>query len=136
MASISDTRFKYKPLPGGDFFRLLSILPSPDEAAPIECSLMHERTLHAPRYEALSYTWGDGPEDYSIVLDRNNVGVRKNLYDALLRLRLSDRPRLLTPKKSSSGWGWRTITAAMPSNSFPRSCVSLRKTAGSKTTMA
>jgi hypothetical protein len=47
------------------------------------------------QYDALSYAWGDPNPTHLITLNWGSFLVAKNLYDALRRLRLCDRPRIL-----------------------------------------
>ncbi|KUI71314.1 Heterokaryon incompatibility protein 6, OR allele [Cytospora mali] len=95
--------YTYQPLQPGEI-RLLLLHPGRDNDD-ISCSLVTE-SAHAPcAYEALSYVWGDpiitrritlSDEDNSVTSTKARphlVGV--NLFDALLALRLQDRPLVL-----------------------------------------
>ena len=68
----------------------------PEDAQPID-----EHSASLPLewgeddYEALSYSWGDGPEQHEIICDRRVLKVRSNLYHALQQLRLRTRTRRL-----------------------------------------
>lgn len=46
-------------------------------------------------YEALSYMWGDVQLTETILINNQEVSVRRNLWSALLHIRQRDRPRLL-----------------------------------------
>lgn len=46
-------------------------------------------------YEALSYTWGSDDLPCDILVEGSSVQISANLHEALLRLRLPDRPRRL-----------------------------------------
>jgi hypothetical protein len=48
-----------------------------------------------PKYEALSYTWGDETQRRDILLGGHSFSVTKNLYDALCCLRHTSEPRQL-----------------------------------------
>src|SRR2546423_4132352 len=74
--------------------RLLSILPGKwtDE---IRCELRRFSLDSRPRYEALSYTWGDPSDTRPIILDGCEVRVTVNLESALRRLRQPDTNRVL-----------------------------------------
>ncbi|KPM42083.1 hypothetical protein AK830_g4460 [Neonectria ditissima] len=84
---------RYSALPDG-CIRLLSLQPSANRDAQIECHLSPAR-IDERAYDALSYVWG--PEDvlYSILVDAEEVRVRSNLHGALKELRLTHQPRLL-----------------------------------------
>jgi Heterokaryon incompatibility protein (HET) len=49
----------------------------------------------APRYEALSYAWGDPKPSHTIVCCGERFNVSENLYFALQHLRYKDQQRLL-----------------------------------------
>ena len=74
--------------------RLISVLPGKwtDE---IKCELNRFSLDSHPRYEALSYTWGDPNNTRPIVLDGCEVQVTVNLEAALRRLRYPDVHRVL-----------------------------------------
>ncbi|RAL62187.1 hypothetical protein DID88_002671 [Monilinia fructigena] len=48
------------------------------------CFLRHATFGERPKYDALSYTWGDEARDYSISLNDQQFFVTKNLYHALV----------------------------------------------------
>ena len=48
-----------------------------------------------PQYEALSYTWGPQSPTVEITINEQPFAVRENLYNALTRLRRSDKHRVL-----------------------------------------
>ncbi|KAF2677164.1 HET-domain-containing protein [Lentithecium fluviatile CBS 122367] len=78
--------------------RLLQLLPPSHEAPDeISCNISphYLDTTEKPKYEALSYTWGDPTEEYSITVNSRPFRVRKNLMSALRHLRLEDEPRWL-----------------------------------------
>ncbi|KAK4241747.1 HET-domain-containing protein [Achaetomium macrosporum] len=83
----------YRALPDGHI-RLLSLQPSADGDAQIECTLSSARIEERP-YEALSYVWGQEDPIHAILVDGEQVLVRPNLYGALKELRLTDQPRTL-----------------------------------------
>ncbi|KAH6975010.1 heterokaryon incompatibility protein-domain-containing protein [Ilyonectria sp. MPI-CAGE-AT-0026] len=84
---------RYSALPDG-CIRLLSIQPSADRDARLECHLLPVRINERP-YEALSYVWGQEDASHGIFVDAERVLVRTNLYGALKELRLADQPRTL-----------------------------------------
>ncbi|GLA22566.1 hypothetical protein AnigIFM63326_003482 [Aspergillus niger] len=91
--------FEYSPLDQGPFStRILSLLPSKDRAAPIECRLSNFslRDDIAQEYDALSYVWGNETDGQcNISINNQAFSVRKNLHSALLRLRGSTFERTL-----------------------------------------
>jgi hypothetical protein len=70
---------------------LLRLRPPKDEAAPIKCQLsnysLDESDKGLPRYEALSYIWGNPENTLPIFIDEHQFNVTENLYAALRRLR-------------------------------------------------
>ena len=48
-----------------------------------------------PDYECVSYTWGDAGDEEEISVDAEKVLIRRHLWEALRRMRLSVQPRLL-----------------------------------------
>jgi hypothetical protein len=80
--------------PAANGIRLLRLLPG-QAAEPIRCTL-HVVSLDAsPRYEALSYVWGDAAKTRDIILDGQRYDVTINLEAALRGLRRSSKPRQL-----------------------------------------
>ncbi|KAM0175384.1 hypothetical protein ACHAPC_009627 [Botrytis cinerea] len=82
----------YSLLPeNGNNIRLLRLLPSEDEAAPLHCELcnysLQRSSIRTHLYEALSYVWGDPKQTLSIYVDENQFQVTINLHAALLQLR-------------------------------------------------
>jgi hypothetical protein len=49
----------------------------------------------APKYEALSYVWGDGKEFKDITVDGQLLRILRNLFDALQAVRYADSERLI-----------------------------------------
>lgn len=87
--------FKYEPLDLSiDSIRLLVLLPGKlgDE---IECELVHRTFASKPKYEALSYTWGDPSNQKSICLNGSKFKVRVNLSNALTHIRSEHERRFL-----------------------------------------
>jgi len=95
-------RYNYLPLDNNkrsDPIRLISLLPG-DSSQTIYCRIEIVTLQECPRYEALSYQWGDSESKYAIVL-RNEAGeewnhpVTDNLFAALQRLRKLKISRML-----------------------------------------
>ena len=74
--------------------RLLILEPCIEPKETISCSLITESLDLNPKYEALSYTWGDPVNEAEIVVNSITLPVRKNLWDSLHHLR-GDKPRTL-----------------------------------------
>ena len=51
--------YRYEPLLSHDSIRLVHIHAG-DSAADIQVTIVQTRLKQAPKYEAISYTWGDG----------------------------------------------------------------------------
>jgi hypothetical protein len=92
--------FKYKPLrePEGEI-RILTLHPG-SFTAEIYISIHHEpfTAKETPKYEALSYTWGDTANTVLIKVGHGGMkalSVTQNLGVALSHLRFEDKPREL-----------------------------------------
>ena len=84
---MANMEFTYDPLElEVGYIRLLTLQPSPDPLADIECTIAHEATSQA-NYTALSYTWGSVEEKQFITLNRCSFAVTRNLFVALQHLR-------------------------------------------------
>ncbi|KAH8648784.1 heterokaryon incompatibility protein-domain-containing protein [Tricladium varicosporioides] len=85
-------RLKYRSLNAdSDEIRLITLKKSAVFSAaanPIECTLQYVSQTKAPRYEALSYCWGDPNNLLPILLDGCMMYVTANLFAALQHLRL------------------------------------------------
>jgi Heterokaryon incompatibility protein (HET) len=82
----------YRPLPPGpDKIRLLHLLPSEDENAPIQCKLIDYSLQNSGKrkhlYEALSYVWGSEQKPNSLLIGDYFLPITLSLHEALLRLR-------------------------------------------------
>src|SRR2546429_478553 len=84
-----------------DSIRLLSLLPYQKEAKPskpadtVRCEVISVTFASIPKYEALSYTWGEEADTQTIELNHRRFSVRKNLYDALYHLRNDKKERVI-----------------------------------------
>lgn len=89
-ADAADTElpFCYEPLNAGTHStRLLTIQRSTAQSSELSCKLIEVRFGDKPRYEALSYTWGDTAEKLPVLVNGQQFLVGRNLYDALHYLR-------------------------------------------------
>ncbi|CAI6097243.1 unnamed protein product [Clonostachys chloroleuca] len=85
--------YPYSSLPPNTI-RLLTIHPgSPHD--PVSCGLDHADVRQPPKYEALSYCWGDPKDTTPITCDGIPFNVTKSLHSALVRLRLPIQPRIV-----------------------------------------
>lgn len=112
----AEPRFHYRRLKSQYEIRLLLIQPETSLDAIIRCDLIHARlpqcicvlehirTQHCPEcwrlpslpsYEAISYTWGDTSLKSDVLLNGHMISVTTNCMQALRRLRLATRPRLV-----------------------------------------
>lgn len=87
--------YPYLSLTSTSAMRLLELLPSTDQASPLEGRLSHSDITHQPQYEALSYVWGEPVMERSISLDGHPVSITKNLYSALVHIRHEEDARRL-----------------------------------------
>ena len=78
-----------------DGIRLLTVEPAKDSEGTITCKLRDITFAEKPKYEALSYTWGDEIAKKRIYVNGKEFQVGRNLYDALKHLRRVDQPRIL-----------------------------------------
>ncbi|KAK4446123.1 HET-domain-containing protein [Podospora aff. communis PSN243] len=88
--------FQYSPLPD-DSIRFLQLLHDPDKNAPVRCTISHlmlPDDRHGETsclFEALSYVWGPGVKDKSVLIQTDfgttRMGVTTSVHEALLRLR-------------------------------------------------
>lgn len=73
--------YYHQPLADGEI-RVLDLLP-PDGTDEVRCRIRHVRLSDQPKYEALSYCWGDPKDTLSIFCDGYVMKVTKNLYSFL-----------------------------------------------------
>jgi hypothetical protein len=74
--------------------RLCTLQPGSGDD-PVNCTLTTVSLDDKPRYEAVSYVWGDASMRQEIVVDSKSLLVTVNLHTALRYLRWKDRPRVL-----------------------------------------
>lgn len=85
----------YATLPSARSIRLLQLHPGADEER-VSCSLeVVEDFLSPPRYQALSYCWGDKNDLTELSCNGETSAVTKNLYAALHRLRQREHAKLV-----------------------------------------
>jgi hypothetical protein len=88
--------FGYKLLLSPEnIIRLITLLPGSDSTV-IQCQLFTQHLAGKPRFDALSYMWGEPDQlGLSITVDDKNFAVRKSLWDALFFLREATEARVL-----------------------------------------
>lgn len=85
----------YTPLNADkDEIRILTLLPG-QSSDPIDCTLQVASLDDAPKYEALSYVWGDAVVQREVFVDGHPTNVTVSLETALRALRNEDKPRAL-----------------------------------------
>ena len=75
--------------------RLLQIFPADHEHDALKLCLIIQSLDHDPTYEALSYTWGPSRSGKEVIINGRTSAVTDNLAAALVRLRRTDRLRLI-----------------------------------------
>ncbi|KAI1029480.1 hypothetical protein LB504_010763 [Fusarium proliferatum] len=87
------------PLPSSSHIRLVHLRPGTDAA--VCCELITVSINDAPKYEALSYTWGDASSAERIDMTTQDsatpqqFSITSNCFSALKRLRYKDKTRIL-----------------------------------------
>jgi hypothetical protein len=85
----------YKKLPSRDWIRIL-VVESGKNHDRIICRLQLCSIRQGyPEYKALSYVWGSSKERMDITCNGKDIRVTRNLWEALQRVCLADRPRLI-----------------------------------------
>jgi hypothetical protein len=81
---------------GHPFFRLLTLAPNVAQDSPISCTLaVNSFSNGPPKYEALSYCWGEIDDLVPMTCDGAEIRITRNLDTALRRLRRLHEPRVL-----------------------------------------
>ncbi|KAH7039857.1 heterokaryon incompatibility protein-domain-containing protein [Microdochium trichocladiopsis] len=88
------TAFIHGALPDGQI-RLLELCPSATPSDPVECNILFTPISEAPDYEILSIASDSALATLPITLNGSSLEVSPAVWDALHRVRQSDRPRLL-----------------------------------------
>jgi hypothetical protein len=87
------TTFEYDRRLCGDAIvqtiRIVDLLPG-DSTDPIACRLKYISLDDRPKYEAISYCWGDQVPDVEIECNKGRMKITKNLSDALRTFRKPD----------------------------------------------
>ena len=76
--------------------RLLELVSCSKTVRPlVECNMITCSLNDSPRYQALSYVWGDPNDTHKIRVNGQDVQVTRNLVDALLQLREDNQVQIL-----------------------------------------
>ncbi|KAH8593018.1 heterokaryon incompatibility protein-domain-containing protein [Bisporella sp. PMI_857] len=86
--------YSYCALPITSSFRVLKLQPGAD-TDPITYTLDFADWQNPPPYEAISYAWGDPTRSFQTVCNGQQQELSRSIWQALSRLRLHDKPRLL-----------------------------------------
>ncbi|KAI1264749.1 heterokaryon incompatibility protein-domain-containing protein [Xylariaceae sp. FL1019] len=92
MATKTRDTYHYKLLPMS--IRIAELLPGKSDE-PLSCLLHEFEWSNLPKYEALSYAWGDPEDKSSIIIHDKKLEITKSLQVALSHLRYEDKARLL-----------------------------------------
>jgi hypothetical protein len=84
----------YRILKKEDSIRLLILEPGVS-SDPIRCRIVNVRLSSKPRYEAISYTWGENDTPRTVTVNNNPFEITENLYQALRHFRLPKNSRTL-----------------------------------------
>lgn len=93
----SPPSFSYAPFSKPRSIRILTLEPSPNPTAPLVGTLAEEDLDDgsSESYEAISYVWGNSSRVASVTCDGAELSLTQSIHDALVRVRLSDKPRRL-----------------------------------------
>lgn len=80
------TEFRYDSQLDQHHIRLLEILPDSTDGI-IRCNLETHALAEAPEYNALSYVWGNGVPDKTIICSGGGLKITKSLYAVLFAMR-------------------------------------------------
>lgn len=87
--------FKYEPLQKEpNQIRLLHVLPG-DFEDPIQCELRKSKLVPIPKYETISYVWGDPEDRLTININGFEFSVPASSARAIRRVRLPDCTRVI-----------------------------------------
>ncbi|KAF8853575.1 hypothetical protein BDZ45DRAFT_598307, partial [Acephala macrosclerotiorum] len=88
--------YVYEPLDqANSSIRLIILQPSVDFNFDVHCDISNVSLDTEPKYEALSYTWGDTSVTETIFLQGHPFQATVNLVSALRHLRLKDQTRTM-----------------------------------------
>jgi hypothetical protein len=86
--------YDYDFLPRAQSFRVAELLPGYN-GEDIICKLHIAEWESTPKYEAISYAWGDPKSTTFVFCDGKTIEVTKSLHTALSHFRYEDRSRFI-----------------------------------------
>lgn len=86
--------YKYQKLTGGDDIRVLVLSPG-NISDPVQCRLEQVSLFTKPKYETISYSWGDPSKKCPINCEGKTIQVTFNLNSALQHFRHANGERTL-----------------------------------------
>ncbi|KAK3384893.1 heterokaryon incompatibility protein-domain-containing protein [Podospora didyma] len=89
-----DGEINYSPLASNNSFRLIELQPG-TALDIVSVRLVESELTLAPRYDAISYVWGDGSRKVAILCSEKPVAITENLHWALTRLRHERKPKIV-----------------------------------------
>lgn len=87
--------YMYKPLHHSDSIRLIQLSPAEGRLADLHCKLVHQRLEENPKYEAMSYVWGNPTFGEILFSPSGTFRITQSLSSTLRRFRLKDQARML-----------------------------------------
>ena len=78
--------YQYSSLTTPDKIRILILSPGTG-SEPLKCQLKHALLFDDPRYDAISYAWGDPSKPRGIICGGRSISVTESLFAALWHLR-------------------------------------------------
>ncbi|KAF2671225.1 HET-domain-containing protein [Microthyrium microscopicum] len=86
--------YQYEDLPDALSFRIMELLPGKKRES-IKIRLHFANWYSPPKYEAISYAWGDPSNVTKCICEGRKLIITKSLYEALWHFRLPDKSRYL-----------------------------------------
>jgi hypothetical protein len=96
MATHESRDYDYTKLAHTDSIRLVELLPG-SVGSPLACNIVDARKNNEPKYEALSYAWGEPTMSHTVreLASQATLHITSNLSQALRAIRYENRPRVL-----------------------------------------
>jgi hypothetical protein len=88
--------YVYVPLQHSDSIRLLELLPGV-KGSPLSCNITEVQRANNPKYEALSYAWGELNFSHTLedITTSTHLSITVNLYNAFQAIRYEHTSRIL-----------------------------------------
>ena len=96
MATHESRDYDYTKLAHTDSIRLVELLPG-DVGSPLACNIVDARKNNEPKYEALSYAWGEPTMSHTVreLASQATLHITSNLSQALHAIRYENTPRVI-----------------------------------------